>query len=70
MITKAVEKKIYRVQKRSTGLPIMNPNMMRSEHQQNVFKKKVKCYNCQKLKHYVNDCSEPDHKQQKNVKKQ
>ena len=42
---------------------------MRGEHQQGVFKKKVKCYNYQKLKHYVNDCSESDYKQQKNVKK-
>ena len=48
----------------------MNPNMMKDKRQQDVFKKKVKCYNCQKLKHYVNDCFESDHKQQKNVKKQ
>ena len=48
----------------------MNPNMVKDEHQQSAFKKKVKCYNYQKLKHYVNDCFESDHKQQKNVKKQ
>ena len=33
------------------------------------FLKKIKCYKCQKLKR-VNDCFEPDHKQQKNFKKQ
>ena len=64
------QKKKYRARRRSTGSPIMNPNMVRNEHQQNVFKKKIKCYNCQKLKYYVNDCSEPNHKQQKNIKKQ
>ena len=48
----------------------MNPNVMKSEHQQNVFKKKIKCYNYQKLKYYVNDCFESDHNSQKNVRKQ
>ena len=63
-------KKKYRVQKRSTESLITNPNMMKNERQQNVFKKKVKCYNYQKLRHYTNDCFESDHKQQKNIKKQ
>ena len=63
-------RKKYRVRRRSTGSPATGPNMVRGERQQGVFKEKVKCYNCQKLKHYANDCSEPDHKQQKNVKKQ
>ena len=48
----------------------MNPNTVKGEHQQDAFKKKIKYYNYQKLKHYANDCFEFDHKQQKNVKKQ
>ena len=63
-------RKKYRVRRRFIGSPITDPNMMKGERQQGVFKKKVKCYNCQKLRHYANDCLESDHKQQKNVKKQ
>ena len=64
------QKKKYHARKRFTGSPATDPNMVKSECQQNVFKKKIKCYNCQKLKHYVNDCFESDHKQQKNVRNQ
>ena len=67
---KGGQKKEYRARGRSTGSPATGPNMVRGGRQQGAFKKKVKCYNYQKLKHYANDCSEPDHKQQKNVKKQ
>ena len=64
------QKKKYHARKRFTGSPTMGPNTVRNERQQDAFKKKVKCYNCQKLRYYVNDCLEPDHKQQKNIKKQ
>ena len=67
---KGDQEKKHRAQKRSTGSPIMNSNMMKGERQQSVSKKEIKCYNCQKLKHYANDCPEPDHKQQKNIRKQ
>ena len=63
------QRKKYCVRKRFTRSSITGPNMMKDERQQDAFKKKIKCYNCQKLKHYVNDCSESDHKQQKNIKK-
>ena len=64
------QRKKYHAQKRSTGSPITGLNMVKGERQQGVFKKKVKCYNCQKLKHYVNNCFESNHKQQKNIRKQ
>ena len=67
---KGGQKKKYRARRRFTGSPTTGLNMMRGERQQDAFKKEVKCYNYQKLKYYANDCLEPNHKQQKNVKKQ
>ena len=67
---KGGQKKKYRAQRRSTGSPAMGLNTVKNGRQQGVFKKKIKCYNCQKLKHYANNCFESDHKQQKNIKKQ
>ena len=45
--------KKYHDQKRFIESPAMGLNAMISEHQQNAFKKKVKCYNYQKLKYHV-----------------
>ena len=69
VIAETIKKK-YHARRRFTRSPATGPNMVKSGRQQKVFKKKVKCYNCQKLRHYANDCFESDHKQQKNVKKQ